>query len=416
MLSSGHFPGYVSDSVCRYLSSIEDRLKIVEDRLSSLENGDQPIPSQPIQAISLPAPALVTNGASRDTAQPETASVRDDSVDDAETTEDPIDAMGAVTFAEEEESAFFGPSSNIAFLRNISRAVARLTNDSQPWKPSPVERNSVGYTGGFINASRPVSPAPTHHDQAHDKVNIYALPSDSVARQLLAWYFSNTGVLFPYLHEQSFMSTFEQVSKDKFKGVRRTWLALLNIVFAHAAVHARDATTTPASMDSTGAFKADAESEMYFKRALGLFNEKAASGAGSSVEGGQSSSPSFYCSILIIPVILLLLLGQYLQGTQKSVQTWKMHGVAVRAALQIGLHSSDLANSFPPIEREIRKRTWFGCVMLDRTLSMTFGRPASIPDSYVQMDLPVEFSTLTTGVAGTDMKESLAVAFFNGSA
>jgi hypothetical protein len=115
-------------------------------------------------------------------------------------------------------------------------------------------------------------------------------------------------------------------------------------------------------------------------------------------------------------------MGQYLQGTQKSVQTWKMHGLAVRAAFQIGLHSSDLARVFPPIEQEIRKRTWFGCIMLDRTLSMTFGRPASIPDSYVQLDLPVEFSVLNGGITGgdgkesLDRKESLSIAFFNGTA
>ncbi|OCT49144.1 hypothetical protein CLCR_04559 [Cladophialophora carrionii] len=388
-----------------YLSSIEDRLKLVEGRLSALESRDPAVVAQHADAGAAPGSAALTNGTSGHTAQPDTACVRDDSVDDAETTEDPIDGMGAVTFADEEDCAFFGPSSNIAFLRNVSRAVARLTNDSQPWKPSPAERNSVPYTGGFVNASRPASPAPTHHDHMHEKVNIYALPTDSVARQLLAWYFSNTGVLFPYIHEPSFMATFEQMSKDEFRGVRRTWLALLNMVFAHAAVHARDTSTTPGSVDST-IFRADAESEMYYKRAYGLFNEKPQNGAGASVE----------------LVILLLLMGQYLQGTQKSVQTWKMHGLAVRAAFQIGLHSSDLGREFPAIEQEVRKRTWFGCIMLDRTLSMTFGRPASIPDSYVQLELPVAFSVLNGGITAGDRKESwdrkesLSVAFFNGTA
>ncbi|EXJ56967.1 hypothetical protein A1O7_07311 [Cladophialophora yegresii CBS 114405] len=388
-----------------YLSSIEDRLKLAEDRLSALESRDHAGVAQHADAPAATGSTGLTNGTSGHTAQLDTACVRDDSVDDAETTEDPIDGMGAVTFAEEEDCAFFGPSSNIAFLRNVSRAVARLTNDSQPWRPSPAERNSVGYTGGFVNASRPASPAPTHHDHMHEKVNIYALPTDSVARQLLAWYFSNTGVLFPYIHEPSFMATFEQMSKDEFRGVRRTWLALLNMVFAHAAVHARDTSTTPGSVDST-IFRADAESEMYYKRAYGLFNEKPQNGAGASVE----------------LVILLLLMGQYLQGTQKSVQTWKMHGLAVRAAFQIGLHSSDLGREFPAIEQEIRKRTWFGCIMLDRTLSMTFGRPASIPDSYVQLDLPVAFSVLNGGITAADRKESwdrkesLSVAFFNGTA
>ena|SRR6187402_3641799 len=81
-------------------------------------------------------------------------------------------------------------------------------------------------------------------------------------------------------------------------------------------------------------------------------------------------------------------MGQYLQGTQRSVETWAIHGLAIKAALQLGLHSAKASQNFSPILREFRKRTWFGCVVLDRTLSMTFGRPAAIPDSYVVLDLP----------------------------
>jgi hypothetical protein len=269
-------------------------LKEVEGRLSTLENreGSAIFPSNESKSTTIntsAGSAPTVNGASTEPTLPDTACVRDDSVDDAETTEDHIDGMGAVTFSEEQDYAFFGPSSNIAFLRYVSRAVARLTNDSQPWRPAPAERNSVGYTGGFINASRPASPSPPRHESSSEKVNIFALPTDTVARQLLAWYFSNTAVLFPYLHEPSFMDYFNQASKDKFKNVRRTWLALLNMVFAHAAVHARDMTTTPGSVDSTG-FRAEAESEMYFKRAHGLFNERSTNGPGTSVEVGQFPS------------------------------------------------------------------------------------------------------------------------------
>jgi hypothetical protein len=268
----------------RYLSSIEDRLKVVESRLDSFERHERP-PTIRQPAAFVPS---LPNESTAERAEAEAASVRDDSIGDAEAVEDPIDAMGAVTFAEEEDSAFFGPSSNIAFLRYVSSAVARLTNDSRPWKPSPVDRKSVSYNGELLNASRVPSPGPGHHEQDSEKVNIYALPTDPVARQLVAWFFSNAGVLFPFIHEASFMETFDQASKDKFKGVRRTWLALLNIVFAHAAVHVRDKTTTPGSVDSIP-FRPDAESEVYFKRAYGLYNEKGLDRAGTSVEVGLSS-------------------------------------------------------------------------------------------------------------------------------
>lgn len=55
-----------------------------------------------------------------------------------------------------------------------------------------------------------------------------------------------------------------------------------------------------------------------------------------------------------------------MQGNKSSVQTSSTHGLAVKVAMQLGLHSSEAAKRFPPLEREIRKRVWFGCIVLDR--------------------------------------------------
>lgn len=59
-------------------------------------------------------------------------------------------------------------------------------------------------------------------------------------------------------------------------------------------------------------------------------------------------------------------MSQYLQGTQKSIRAWSVHGLAVKAAFQLGLQSSEASAEFSPLEREVRKRTWYGCVVLDR--------------------------------------------------
>jgi hypothetical protein len=181
-----------------------------------------------------------------------------------------------------------GPSSNIAFLRHLSRAVARLNHASQPWRPSPAEdnSNSVGYTGTFFNFSRASSPIPQTPATPRDKVNIYALPTDFVSRELLSRYFSNTGLLFPYIHEQSFMATFDQASENHFKGVRRSWLALLNIMFAHAVVHPSDLTETPRS-DGASAVRRTTESEIYCRRASELCHQQIANGTGISIEVGK---------------------------------------------------------------------------------------------------------------------------------
>lgn len=62
----------------------------------------------------------------------------------------------------------------------------------------------------------------------------------------------------------------------------------------------------------------------------------------------------------------MLLMTQFLQGSQRSVRTWTIHGLTVNAAFQLGLQSEEALNRFEPLEREIRLRTWHHCVMLDR--------------------------------------------------
>lgn len=59
-------------------------------------------------------------------------------------------------------------------------------------------------------------------------------------------------------------------------------------------------------------------------------------------------------------------MGQYLQGTNRSLNAWIIHGHAVKAAYQLGLHSKNALGKFRPLDREIRTRTWYGCIILDR--------------------------------------------------
>ncbi|KAJ5673980.1 hypothetical protein N7462_009419 [Penicillium macrosclerotiorum] len=324
------------------------------------------------------------------------------SVPDLIGTEDSVDAMGAMTFAEEEDSGFFGivsfglarwsgwetdpwliddrlgPSSNIAFLRHLSGAVVQ-----QGYLLSPGAAE-----GGFVSASRPpsVPPQMAGHDK-RPKVNIFALPHQSETIARIYRYFSNTGLLFPYIYPPIFLETYHQMVRENFTKVRKTWLGLLNMVLAMSTI-----TAVP------GGAKADmriAESDVFYQRGLGLCSSEILRGTTLEV------------------VQFLLLMGQYLQGTQKSVQAWTVHGLAVKAALQLGLHSQNASKAFSALEQETRKRTWYGCVVLDRTLSMTFGRPSSIPDSYVKLELPSKRDFEKSSAFIDDETSYLSVAFFN---
>lgn len=97
-------------------------------------------------------------------------------------------------------------------------------------------------------------------------INIYALPSEPRVWTLIHKYFSKTGQLLPFIHEQSFCETYLQMKRDNFSTIRRTWLGLLNIMLAIAA--------TLAIETDVSAQKRIEESDMYYQRAHGLCDRK----------------------------------------------------------------------------------------------------------------------------------------------
>jgi hypothetical protein len=303
--------------------------------------------------------------------------------------DDPTDSMGAMVFTDEEDFGFFGPSSNIAFTRHISQAVARVTQSRQTWA-TPGTEESLKFAGRMTRDSGPASPV--RRPQGGERpeasaVNIYFIPAEPETRILLKSYFAYIGTLYPYIHEATFIETYDEMKRNNFRKVRRTWLGLFNMVLALA-------TSVPYRSDVTVEKRTERANEFY-QRALSLCKEQMMRGTSLEV------------------VQFLLLVGQYLQGTRQSLQTWTIHGLAVKAALQLGLHSSEALKRFPPLDREIRKRTWYGCVVLDRTLSMTFGRPLIIHEDYVRLELPSRYPEGLPADNPTKPNDVISMEFFN---
>lgn len=153
-----------------------------------------------------------------------------------------------------------GPSSNIAFLRYISRAIAKTSPHREPTLvPSPSQR----ICGTVNGAKSPSTGFPGSENlNLSAAVNIYALPSEARTWSLIQQYFHKTGQLLPFIHEQSFCETYFQMKKERSRKVRRTWLGLLNIVLAIAA-----------SLSTKGDMPAEKriqESDLYYQRANGL--------------------------------------------------------------------------------------------------------------------------------------------------
>ncbi|CAI7638909.1 unnamed protein product [Penicillium manginii] len=114
----------------------------------------------------------------------------------------------------------------------------------------------------------------------------------------------------------------------------------------------------------------------------------------------------------------LLLMAQYLQSTDSAHQCWIVTGLAIRNAQSLGLHLPQTIARFSSFqEQQLARKLWHGCVLMDRVISMTFGRPAMISKiSSGAVPLPVlvddEFIPVDATVDPTQPTQKLSMMAF----
>ncbi|KAF2165980.1 hypothetical protein M409DRAFT_55337 [Zasmidium cellare ATCC 36951] len=74
----------------------------------------------------------------------------------------------------------------------------------------------------------------------------------------------------------------------------------------------------------------------------------------------------------------LVLLAMYCQSSNETHQCWILAGMSIRVSQALGLHLPGASERVRDARtRELLRRVWHGCVQLDRTVSMTYGRPCA---------------------------------------
>ncbi|OQU98968.1 Fungal specific transcription factor domain-containing protein [Cladophialophora immunda] len=270
--------------------------------------------------------------------------------------EDTVDGMGVITFADESDSGHFGLSSNSAFFGHITRLLeSTMTTATQRNAPSQALTT---------NLSRPASPPAPPRRQVEKRPNPYILPAREDILKMIESFFSVTGMFFPFIHKRSVINTLEELDINNFRGVRKSWLCLLNAIMAIGL----------SLGDGQGISRKhrELESDVYFQRALIL-------------------SPWTLSNTTNLETVqALVVMTVYLQGASRSSQTWKIHGLLVQAAYQMGIHANVKSPKMSPLEQEIRTRTWYMCFVLDRMMSVAYGRPPLIHNRSIQGNLPLD--------------------------
>lgn len=215
--------------------------------------------------------------------------------------------------------------------------------------------------------------------KAHSRINRidYSLPSRKAADRLLSAYWQHFHILYPFLDQSGFQRYYENIWTGTVGSAtdERLFMASLNAIFALATQ----------LVGSTTYGERQAVAEVFADRAREC------------------------CDVLETPSIPLvqsyLLLASYYQSTQEPHACWTLVGLALRTAMSMGLHHPETSSEMLDASaRELMRRVWYGCVLLDRVLSMTYGRPSEIgpsPRTATMVPLPQAIAELCFSEAET---------------
>lgn len=194
--------------------------------------------------------------------------------------------------------------------------------------------------------------------------SLFSLPERTLADNLVDAYFDRTHRLYPFLHEGTFRTEYEAVweKPSSRRYSRLAWFGLLNIVLAHGAEVCDTLPGVPIHA-STAQFVSRARRIILFH----VFRS-------STLETVQS----------------LLLMCYHLQSTVDLNECWALVGLMIRTAMSLGLHLPPLSPAFNAVTKEVRKRIWWGCFVIDQTISMKFGRPPTLRTADIMVELPRE--------------------------
>lgn len=91
----------------------------------------------------------------------------------------------------------------------------------------------------------------------------------------------------------------------------------------------------------------------------------------------------------LVQLRISLLILQYTLLVPKSGNLWQLAGSAMRIATELGLYAEPApGQNLDPLTLDLRRRLFWTCYCMDRTLSTIMSRPSTIPDSWITVEMP----------------------------
>ncbi|PWY78194.1 hypothetical protein BO70DRAFT_294181 [Aspergillus heteromorphus CBS 117.55] len=263
------------------------------------------------------------------------------------------------------EGNYLGPASGVSFL---TRVWGRLHQDKLHAIPDGLQDESSNKnTSVFMFGDKPYS----DYREA-----TFTLPPFDKAQELVDIYFDFSMVTYRFLHRGSVEGWLQQVYESNVSSsnppvgpmVVRT--AIILMIFAVSTLYEEQRP----SRQVDGWCQSHPSEQWY-----------AASKYMTSLESGPPRLESVQAR-----------LGQclYLLATSRANECWYSFGTALQLVTAMGLHrkcpGKRLKGGNTYLDRELRKRILWSAYMLDRYLSIMFGRPRLLHDEDIDQHLPEE--------------------------
>lgn len=140
-----------------------------------------------------------------------------------------------------------GPSSNIAFLRHLSRATSATLKTFEGCTLAPDQRPTQSL---LSRAPSPINTPSTTGPLERYQTDPLVLPSEAQTHRLLELFFNETGLLFPFIQKEYIVSTYNHARSRGMVGIRKTFLCLLHAILAMAAHLDDDHTVNPGDAET----------------------------------------------------------------------------------------------------------------------------------------------------------------------
>jgi hypothetical protein len=317
-----------------------------------------------------------------------------------------VNDVGMVSVQGTSDSKYLGSTSGISFARVVFAAVKSSVSHTPSEKGSsrqPKALPSDAASGG--GTSMRDSFFGLHTKPA---IRPARFPDKELGHRLVELYFEFANPQIPILHRGEFMSMFDRVYAIEPKRRTARELYLVNIVFAigsgiimDSSKFDQDPEDTDSAMDIEPPLKKrprmagqQHQPEEYHSSAV--VHLESFLGSSPAVEGGAGGLEELQAVLLLAALALLRPVAPGL---------WYIIGVAVRLAVDLGLHLEDINHKLDnqavsgdseesrsigrkQWTRDLRRRLWWCVYSFDRLVSTCVGRPFGITDQVVTTEFP----------------------------